>query len=52
MEAERAVSRWYTRYANILARTGELDAAHRCLELAKVKQSHATALQAWVELIE
>lgn len=52
MEAERSVSRWYTRYANVLARSGERDAARRCMELATTKWNHATALQAWVEWIE
>jgi len=50
MEAERSVSRWYARYANVLARSGELEAARHCAELSAQKRSHAIALQTWVDL--
>lgn len=52
MEAERSVSRWYARYAHVLARSGELEAARHCAQLSMQKRNHAIALQTWVDLIE
>lgn len=52
MEAESSVSRWYARYANALARIGELESARACAKLSIQKRNHANTLRTWVELIE
>lgn len=49
-EAEATASRWYGRFAEYLAATGERELARSLSEMARYKQSRSQSLQAWLGL--
>lgn len=48
LNAEETVGRWYQQYALFLLRLDDPERARVCQDLARVKQTHAQTLGAWV----
>jgi len=48
LDSEEKLGRSYSSYAEYLLRSGAVDLARRCEELAQIKLQHARILSAWV----
>lgn len=48
LDSEEKLGRSYASYAEYVLRTGAVDLARRCEELAQIKQRHARILSTWV----